>query len=227
MEKGTNMDSLRQAAVTLALMGAVLPLRADSSSPGKGPAANLANIRAQFAAKDATIADLQRQVTAQAARIADLQKQPVSPAAAAPPAATLPAPDKAARLSLNLPAMPVTAALASLSRKAGVPILTDDTVEGMLGAMSVNQPGLEPALDQLKTAVPGLAWQKVYPAERRAFAERKRTVSAGARLECLGSGFPGYSRCGHAEPGVAFPEEIRSGGLSPDRRNAGCLSGDQ
>ena len=156
------MDSLRHAAVTLALMGAVLPLKADSSSPGKSQAANLANIRAQFAAKDATIADLQRQVTEQAARIADLQKQAAVPPPAAPPAATFPVPDKAARLSLDLPAMPVTAALASLSRKAGVPILTDDTVEGALAAMSVNQPGLEPALDQLKTAVPGLSWQKVY-----------------------------------------------------------------
>ena len=43
-----------------------------------------------------------------------------------------------------------------------MPILADDTVEGTLGAMSVNQPGLEPALDQLKSSVSGLAWQKVY-----------------------------------------------------------------
>ena len=64
------MIFFRQVALTLALLGAALPMYADSPS-----ASNLTAIRAQFAAKDATIADLQKQVTEQAARIADLQQQ--------------------------------------------------------------------------------------------------------------------------------------------------------
>jgi len=154
------MVSIRQIALTLTLLSAALPLCAESPSAPKAAAPNLANIRAQFAAKDATIADLQRQVAEQAARIAELQKQ----TAAAPAApASVPAimADKAIQLSVTAPATPMAALLASLSRQAGVPILIDDTVEGTLGATAIHQPSLELALDQLKTAVPGLAWQKV------------------------------------------------------------------
>ena len=157
------MISFRQIAFALALLGVVMPLRADNPA-----APNLANIRAQFAAKDATIVDLQRQVTERDARIADLQKQAANtfptPLLSTSPAIQIGAApaDKAVQLSITAPSTPLPAVLALLSKQTGVSILADDTVQGTLGAMSVNQSGLEPALNQLKAAIPGLTWQKIY-----------------------------------------------------------------
>ncbi len=158
----------RQLAFSLALLGTALPLRADNSSPASGPTPSLTKIHAQFAAKDATIADLQRQVTEQAAQIAALQNRAAN-TLTAPAMTTAPAintsalpPDKPIQLSVTAAATPVATVLGLLSKQAGVPILADDTVQGILGTLSVNQPGLEPALNQLKSAIPGLEWQKVY-----------------------------------------------------------------
>ena len=161
--KAKSMVSFRQLALSLALLGAALPMRADNSSPTSAATPSLTKIHAQFAAKDATIADLQRQVAQQAAQIAALQKQ-ASPAATPAPLLAAPAmvAEKPVQLSITAAATPVATLLGLLSRQAGIPLLADDTVQGTLGTLSVNQPGLEPALNQLKAVIPGLEWQKVY-----------------------------------------------------------------
>ena len=116
-------------------------------------------------------------MAAQAAQIAQLQKQgspvPVAPvtgptAAPATPAPAVTTPPTAApadtpiHFSVTAPASPVPTVLAALSKQVGVPILSDDTVAGTVGVMTVDQPGLEPTLDQVTKIVPGLTWQKVY-----------------------------------------------------------------
>ena len=57
---------------------------------------------------------------------------------------------------------PLTQALATLSKQAGIPLLTDDTVVGTLGATTLDKPTLEAMLTSLTSLTPGLTWQKVY-----------------------------------------------------------------
>jgi len=177
------MSPFRQIGITLAVISATVPLYAvRSAADSTDSSSGTAKIRAQFAAKDATISTLRQQLADEDSQIADLKKQLAakpeveasvaaqnlaaqniaSPSSAFQASPIGVGPGKGVHLALTTASNPMTDVLASLSKQAGVPILTDDTVTGSVGAMVIDQPDVMHSLDQLKKADSGLTWQAVY-----------------------------------------------------------------
>jgi hypothetical protein len=59
------------------------------------------------------------------------------------------------------PLTPMTDVLASISKQAGVPILTDDTVVDTVGVTTIDKPSVEEMLTALVPLGQGLSWQRV------------------------------------------------------------------